>query len=396
MIKKLGLKFLRPFYTKSIISNLTQLIIPFYVIYFLNIWLNLWQIALISSFRSIVSMISEIPTWTIADLYGKKISVILWLILSWITVFSIPFFHSFTWICIIFCINALTETLFSCSDQAWISDVIEKNDKNLIDSYFSWSRSISNFCFIFAGILASLVAKYLWYDWLWFIYGAGTIIAWIVLCLAENWKEWYEEGGEDWLKKDFRLHIKSTFKYIIKNRTICLLFLWIALFYIIDELTGLIWTPYIQELWIDIDNLWFIYWIIWVCWIIVPLIAEKILKKQKNSMLYILGVCIWMAILLLISSISTSVILIIWIFVVYNFIDDFILPIDTTLTNKVAEKSKRSTILSVKSMVENLACIIWWPLAWVLLGYISYSQWLLVAAWLMLIMWIVYYSVQKK
>jgi len=395
MIKKLGLKFLRPFYVQNIISSLSKLILPFYVIYFLDIWLTLWQIALISSFRSIVSLVSEIPTWTIADLYWKKISVILWFILSWITVFCIPFSHSFAWICIIFCINALTETLFSGSDQAWVSDVIEKNDKNLIYSYFSWSRSISNFCFIFAGILASLVAKYLWYDWLWFIYWAWTIIAWIVLSFAENWKEWYEEEWEDWLKKDFWLHIKSTFKYIIRNKTICLLFLWIALFYIIDELTGLIWTPYIQELWIDIDNLWFIYWIIGVCGIIIPLIAERILKKQKNSMLYILWVCTWMAILLLISSISTSVVLIIGIFVMYNFIDDFILPINETITNKIAEKSKRSTVLSVKSMVENLACIVWWPLAWVLLGYISYSQWLLVAAWLMVIMGVVYYSVQK-
>lgn len=395
-MKKLWLKFLWPFYTQSIISSLSKLILPFYVIYFLDIWLTLWQIALISSFRSIVSLVSEIPTWTIADLYWKKISVILWFILSWITVFCIPFFHSFVGICIIFCINALTETLFSGSDQAWVSDVIEKNDKKLIDSYFSWNRSIRNFWFIIAWILASLVAKYLWYDWLWFVYGAWTIIAWIILCFAENWKKWYEEEWEDRLKKDFWLHIKSTFKYIAKNKVICLLFLWIALFYIIDELTGLIRTPYIQELWIDIDNLGFIYWIIWVCWIFVPLIAEKILKMQKNSMLYILWVCIWMAILLVISSISTCVILIIWIFVVYNFIDDFILPIDDTLSNKVAEKSKRSTILSVKSMVENLACIVWWPLAWVLLWYISYSQWLLVAAWLMVFMGIVYFLIQKR
>ncbi len=395
MSKKTGLKFLRPFYLQNIISSLFKLILPFYVIYFLNIGLNLRQIALIGSFRSIVSLVSEIPTWTIADLYWKKISVILWFILSWITVFCIPFFHSFLWICIIFCINALTETLFSGSDQAWVSDVIEKNDKKLIDSYFSRNRSIRNFWFILAWILASLVAKYLWYDWLWFVYGAWTIIAWIILCFAENWKEWYEEEWEDWLKKDFWLHVKSTFKYIAKNKVICLLFFWIALFYIIDELTGLIWTPYIQELWINVDNLGFIYWIIGVCGIIVPLIAEKILKKQKNSMFYILGVCIWMAILLVISSISTSVILIVWIFIVYNFIDDFILPIDETITNKIAEKSKRSTVLSVKSMVENLACIVWWPLAWVLLGYISYSQWLLVAAWLMVIMGVVYYSVQK-
>lgn len=396
MIKKLWLKFLRPFYTKRIISSLSKLIVPFYVIYFLSIWLNLWQIALIWSFRSIVSLISEIPTWTIADLYWKKISVILWVILSWLTVLFIPFFHSFVWICIIFCINALTETLFSWSDQAWVSDVIENNDSKLMDSYFSRSRSISNFWFIIAWVLASIVAKYFWYDWLWFIYGIWTIITGIVLCFAENWKKWYEEEWEDWIKKDFWIHIKSTFKYIAKNKTICLLFLWIALFYIIDELTGLIRTPYIQELWIDINNLWFIYWIIGVCWIVVPLVAEKVLKRQKNSMLYILWACIWMAILLVISSTTSSVILIIWIFVIYNFIDDFILPIDETITNKVAEKSHRSTILSTKSMVENLACIVWWPLAWVLLWYISYSQWLLIAAGLMVIMGVVYYLVQKR
>ena len=396
MIKKLWLKFLWPFYTKNIISNLSRLIVPFYVIYFLNIWLNLWQIALISSFRSIVSLISEVPTWTIADLYGKKFSVVLWFLLSWLTVFFVPFFHSFVWICIIFCINALTETLFSGSDQAWVSDVIEKNDNKLINSYFSWSRSLSNFWFIIAWILASFVAKYLGYNWLWFIYWIWTIIAGVVLCFGEDWKKWYEEEWEDWLKKDFWTHIKSTFNYIVKNRTICLLFLWIALFYIIDELTWLIWTPYIQELWVDIDNLWFVYSIIGVFWIIVPLFAERILSRQKNSMLYILWVCIGIAILLVISSISVPVVLIIWIFVVYNFVDDFILPIDETISNKVAEKSRRSTILSVKSMVENLACIVWWPLAWVLLWYISYSQWLLVAAWLMIIMWFVYFLTQKK
>lgn len=395
MIKNLWLKFLRPFYTQKILSSISKLILPFYVIYFLDIWLNLWQIALIGSFRSIVSLISEIPTWTIADLYWKKLSVILWFILSWITVFCIPFFHSFVWICIIFCINALTETLFSGSDQAWVSDVIEKNDKKLIDSYFSRGRSISNFWFIFAWVLASLVAKYLGYDWLWFVYWAWTIIAGIVLSFAENWKKWYEEEWEDWLKKDFRLHIKSTFRYIAWNKIIVLLLIWITLFYLIDELTWLIWTPYIQELWINIENLWFIYSIIWIFGIIVPLFAEKVLKKTKNPMNYILWVCVWMAVLLVISSISTCVILIIGIFVVYNFIDDFILPIDDTLSNKVAEKSKRSTILSVKSMVENLACIVWWPLAWVLLWYISYSQWLLVAAWLMVLMGIVYFLVQK-
>lgn len=400
MLKKTWFKFLWPFYANNIFRSISKLIMPFYMIYLLHIWLDLWQIALIWSFRSIVGLVFEVPTWTIADLYWKKFSVILWYILTWISIILIPFFDWFIWITIIFCINALAETLFSGADVAWVSDIIEKHDKTIMNSYFSWIRSVRNFWAIIAGILGTFLAKYLWLDWLWYIFWIWMILSAIFLLFAKDGKKWYEEESEDRLKKNFWAHISWSFTYIRKNKIILFLFLWITLFYLIDEITGLVWVPYIQSSWFNIENMWLIYSIIGAWGIIVPLIAEKVLKLKKNPTNIILGVCLWFSSLLLFSSLSSSIILIVSLFVLYNFIDDFILPIEETITNRTLDKKKRSTLLSIKSMVESMSSIIWWPLAGILLWYITLSQWLIVWAGMIIIMGMIYkmvwFFLQKK
>lgn len=390
MLQRIWFKFLRPFYATTIFRSITKLIMPFYMVYLLYIWLDLWQIALIWSFRSVVGLIFEVPTWTIADLYWKKFSVILWYILTWISLLLIPFFDWFIWITIIFCINALAETLFSGADVARVSDVIEANDKTIMNSYFSWIRSIRNFWAIIAGILWTLVVTYLGMDWLWYIFWMWMIISSLFLLFAKDGEKWYEEETEGWLEKKFRLHIRWSLSYIWKNKLILFLFLWIALFYLTDEMTWLVRVPYIQSLWFNIENMWLVYAMIGAWWIIVPLVAEKVLKFKNNPTNIIFWVCLGFATLLLFSSISTSIILLVSLFVLYNFIDDFILPIEETITNRTLDKKRRSTLLSIKSMVESLSSIIGWPLAGILLWYITLSQWLLVWAWLIVLMWVIY------
>lgn len=363
------------------------------MVYLLHIWLDLRQIALIWSFRSIVWLLFEIPTWTIADLYWKKFSVILWYVLTWISVLLIPFFDWLLWITVIFCINALAETLFSGADSARVSDIIEENDKTIMNSYFSRIRSIRNLWAVISWVIWTVVAKYLWLDWLWYIFWIGTILSSVFLMFAKDGKKWYEEESEDWLKTSFWSHIRWSFEYIRKNKIVLFLFLWIALFYLTDEMTGLVWIPYIQSLGFNVNNMGLIYSIIGAGGIIVPFIAEKILKTKKNPTNIVLWICLWFSALLLFSSSSSSIIIIVTLFVLYSFIDDILLPIEETITNKVLDKWKRSTLLSIKSMVENLSSIIWWPIAWLLLWYITLSQWLIVGAWLVILMWIIYMTV---
>ena len=77
MISKNELKNLWPFYVHSLVFNISKVIMPFYVLYFLGIGFSFFQIALIGSIRSVVSVAFEVPTGVIADRYGRKFSVIL-------------------------------------------------------------------------------------------------------------------------------------------------------------------------------------------------------------------------------------------------------------------------------------------------------------------------------
>jgi DHA3 family tetracycline resistance protein-like MFS transporter len=49
-------------------------------------------------------------------------------------------------------------------------------------------------------------------------------------------------------------------------------------------------------------------------------------------------------------------------YVLYSFLENLVFPIDTILTNQLVDPKKRATVLSIKSVIENLASIVGAPL----------------------------------
>jgi len=49
--------------------------------------------------------------------------------------------------------------------------------------------------------------------------------------------------------------LRDSRKYLAQHETLWFLFAGIGLFLILDELTGLIWAPYLEELGFSIENL---------------------------------------------------------------------------------------------------------------------------------------------
>lgn len=85
---------------------------------------------------------------------------------------------------------------------------------------------------------------------------------------------------------------------------------------------------------------------------------EKVLKKKKNSPL-VLGVSLLLFVgILILAGLSSSITVLIIFYIIYNFIDDIIFPIDELLTNQLIAAEKRATLLSMKSVVENLSSIL--------------------------------------
>lgn len=85
---------------------------------------------------------------------------------------------------------------------------------------------------------------------------------------------------------------------------------------------------------------------------------EKVLKKKKNSPL-VLGVSLLLFVgILILAGLSSSITVLIIFYIIYNFIDDVIFPVDELLTNQLISAEKRATLLSMKSVVENLSSIL--------------------------------------
>lgn len=85
---------------------------------------------------------------------------------------------------------------------------------------------------------------------------------------------------------------------------------------------------------------------------------EKVLKKKKNSLL-VLGVSLLLFVgILILAGLSSSITVLICLYIIYNFIDDIIFPVDELLTNQLISAEKRATVLSMKSVVENLSSIL--------------------------------------
>lgn len=73
------------------------------------------------------------------------------------------------------------------------------------------------------------------------------------------------------------------------------------------------------------------------------------------------------AVLVAVAGSFSSILIIIFVYILYSFIDSIIFPIDTMLTNQMIEANKRATILSMKSTIENISGIIGAPLVgWLL------------------------------
>lgn len=397
MFKQNEIKLLYPFYAHSLLFNLSKVIMPFYVLYFLGIGFSFFQIALISGIRSVVSLVFEIPTGAIADKYGRKFSVILGYILTAISLALIPVWNNFFIVAIIFAFDALFETFVSGADRAWAVDLIENSDKSLLDDYFLKIRIFRNIGMIIAPVIAGYIIDASSMKNLWFIFAAGIIFSTIILALGKEIKV-HQQKIQTSVKTQFKEiieHSKEAVRYAISHDVIILLFFGIFIFFFVDEISSLIWTPYIEKSGVSLPLIGYLFSIISALGIILPFLAQSLLKK-RSKLFILFSSAIGYSVLLFIAGKTSSALLIALLFVLFSSIDEIFLPLEEALTNEFIGSGHRAAVLSIKSMTEALASIIGAPLAGFLLGFISSSQAFMLSGFLILALPLIYLTVRRK
>jgi len=362
IFKKDELKLLWPIYISILFGSILFLYPIFYVLYFREIGFSLTQIGFLASAFFIANILFEIPTGVIADLFGRKFSVITGYILAGIAMTLIMFSNNFYIILALFFLRGIFRTLTSGADEAWIVDFLRhKKRKDLIHEYYTKQHSFMSFGMVLSGIIGSfLVGIY----GLWLIFPI-TGITMILSAIITIFQSEYFVVRKTKIKnkiKELINHANKSISYLRNNNPLLLLFYAGILTTIALTFTNeLTWYPLLQNL--GFKTIWFGYLISasFIIEIILPYFIKPIVKLFGGYKNYLIIVISFQAILILSVLFAKNMVLVI---ILYSII----MPLyslwgiaSSVLFQHIVKTKIRATIGSVFNMSTSAMSIILIP-----------------------------------
>lgn len=359
------LKLLWPFYLSAFLSGLFFIYPAFYIIQLQQI-LTLTQIGFLITALSFSSFIFEIPTGAIADIFGRKFSVLLGYFLQGFSLIFISITTNFYLLLIAFFLYGIFGTFVSGADISWSTDnLLFKKRKNLISNFFIKEQSFNKLSLIFSGFIGTILVLKLGLNIIWFVSSLSFFFAGFVLIFIPEHRLTKEK------KKTFSRFLnksKESIKYSIKNKFI--LYLLVALFFVsfFTVARGNIsWQPLLEESGFPIYYLGILFSIIAFFGIIAPYFAKPLIKKIGKTNIFLSVIIIAQAFISFLILFSKSWIFEIFIMVFLYFIFDLYNPIRKSYYQNFIPSKMRATINSFSATILALAFVLSAPLTGLLI-----------------------------
>jgi len=294
IFKKDELKYLGLFYFNDFFKTLFAVIGAYWIIYF-NQKFSFSEIAIGMALMSIAIFLFEVPTGAIADVFGRKFSVILGGLLISLITLTIPFIDSTFSFWITLFVWGAAGTFISGAANAWIVDYLKNVKKeSLIREYYKKYHSVSNFSFIFASLFGGLIVKYYGMTPLWFVQSAGFFLGTLILFKQ---KEYFKRR-----KTNIKAHLKHAYKNIIKgakfsiNHKVVFYLLMSSFFIVIgEEIASISWQPLLVLNGFKLEHLGYLLSLGAALGIFIPYITQTVIKKLKHEKYYFSSLTIIMS-----------------------------------------------------------------------------------------------------
>ncbi|MEK6823312.1 MAG: MFS transporter, partial [Nanoarchaeota archaeon] len=180
------LRLLWPFYLEGFITLVLFFAPVFYVIYFKQIGLSLFQAGLVWAMAPLFSLLTDIPTGAIADLYGRKFSVLVGNLLQAICLLLVYFTTDFYALLVIFALLGVASTFVSGAYEAWTTELVRKHDKKLLHPFFTKKMSIDSAGLLLGGLVGATVVKVLGIRVIWLVAAAAFFAGFVILLFAKE------------------------------------------------------------------------------------------------------------------------------------------------------------------------------------------------------------------
>jgi DHA3 family tetracycline resistance protein-like MFS transporter len=393
--EKEELKLLWPFYLEVLVSKLFFILPGFMVVYFTGLGLSMFQIGLLISVWPLFSLIFDIPTGAVADIYGRKFSVLIGVLLSSICFLILYFNSNYYVILTVMAFVGISFTFVSGANDAWITDLINKKNKNLLHNYFAKSMSLASIGFVISGLVGAYFVKNFGINIIWLATSISFFISFVILLFG---KEYYVKKKNVSLKKSISNVVKKTklsLKYSYNNKALFLILIaGIIMVFAGSFSSTLTWTPLLKNF--GYPDYAFGYFIsaISAVGIIAPLLSMKLLKKgqERRFLLFsFFGVMIFIFGIIFVINIPLAFFMILGL----SFFQYISNPVSNVYFQKYLPTKLRATIGSIESTFISSIGIISLPLVGLLVDLIGPKYTIFISGFLMIPGIIIYYKLKK-
>jgi DHA3 family tetracycline resistance protein-like MFS transporter len=338
--------------TRFLTSFALGTILPVYVLYFRHYQINLFQIALLAAVFEASILLLEIPTGLVADMFGRRNSVILSAMVSVLSGAIFIFFPFLAGFIAAEIVAGLGETLRSGALEAWLVDSLKyegrEDRQKHVFAQGTRFKTAGNLCgLILGGYLASLNMKLVWVPF--------TVIS-VALCLflLLRMKEHYRPKKAD--RSAASVSMTETIKQsllVLRSHTLILGLLVLAVFSEFSfETISQYWQVHFDEN-LLIPAAYF-GWILAAASVVTILFVGKVARLSERLKRDVAFLMVLEAVLLaslFFISLTVSPVLAVVFFVLLQASVSFKEPILLDVFNRHIPSEQRATLLSFKSLV---------------------------------------------
>lgn len=329
-----------------------------WVLYMVYKGLPLWQIGIAEGIFHVASFLFEVPSGALADLFGRKNTIIAGRICSALSAIINLFSNNIFGFSIGFIISALGYNLNSGSEEALVYDSLKQ--VNCEKEYLRVNSKLNLIIEISQGIstfIGGLLAEYSYV----YCYVTVIIISLLSLVPALMFKEPLKDktdkdAGE---KISIKRHFKVCYEILKNNREIIKILIYFPVVFTFDTVVYFYGQQYFSILGFNKIEISLIMLLSGVFSCLGAISCEKVISILGNKTKYMASILMGISIVMISGK---NIVISVIFFAIMNYANAILYPIQSSSLNNLIPSSQRATIISIDSMIFSLAMICIFPI----------------------------------
>lgn len=244
------------------------------------------QISFGLTFQAVAAILFEVPTGAIADIFGRKFSVVSGIMLQGLMWLALPFIDLPALLYLAFFLMGALRTLESGADKAWMIDWLKcNNEEKLVHEMFIKIQSLNSAGLVIGSLLTTLLLFLFEIKHLFFVQGCGYLFAGLLLFFFTK-ENIYKRNTTNKRVIHDTLHVsKEGINFLLKDKALLYLVLATSFAICSKDFGVVAWQPLLVDLSLPVKYLGIVFSGVSLIGIITPFLSKKILKKigrEKN------------------------------------------------------------------------------------------------------------------